>query len=227
MKNIPVITKSLLIANVALWLLTSLLKIYGISLVSVLGLFNYPTPYFHWWQPLTYMFMHSGFSHLFFNMFAVLMFGPVLEQKWGTSRYLIYYIICGLGAALVQELVWWMMGTELGVTIGASGAVFGILLAFGWLFPDVPMFIFFIPIPIRARTLVIIYAAIELFTGFSSLPGDNIAHFAHLGGMLFGLILLLWWQYGSKWKLPRLFKRKGIDDEKNKDYSDYHYHRSV
>ena len=227
MRNLPVITKSLLIANVVMWLLTVLFKQYGIYLVNYLGLFYYPSPYFHWWQPLTYMFMHANFSHLFFNMFAVLMFGPVLEQKWGTTKFLIYYIICGLGAGLVQELVWAMMGSGVAVTIGASGAVFGILLAFGWLFPDVPMFIFFIPIPIRARTLVIIYAVVEIFAGINPFHTDNVAHFAHLGGMLFGLILLLWWQYGHKIKLPRIFKGKKNDNERNKDYSDYHYHRSV
>jgi len=227
MRNLPVITKSLLIANLAMWLLTAMLDKYGVHIVNILGLFYYPSPYFHWWQPFTYMFMHAGFSHLFFNMFAVLMFGPALEEKWGTTRFLIYYIICGLGAALVQELVWAIAAPEVAVTIGASGAVFGILLAFGWLFPDVPMFILFIPIPIRARTLVIIYAVIELFAGIANLSMDNVAHFAHLGGMLFGLILLLWWQYGPNLKLPKIFKREDVDDEKDKDYSDYHYHRSV
>ena len=227
MKNLPIVTKSLLVANIALWLLTVLLQRSGVPLVSILGLFNYHSPYFHWWQPLTYMFMHSNFSHLFFNMFAVLMFGPVLEREWGTWKYLIYYIICGLGAAFTQEVVWSLMGTDVAVTIGASGAVFGILLAFGWFFPDVPMFIIFIPIPIRARIFVIIYAVIELFAGIANISGDNVAHFAHLGGMLFGLILLVFWRYGSNWHLPRIFKRHGVDSTKDKDYSDYHYHRKI
>ena len=216
-----------MIANVALWLLTLVFKKFGIELVGILGLFNYSSPYFHWWQPLTYMFMHSGFSHLFFNMFAVLMFGPVLEREWGEKKFIFYYLVCGLGAALVQQLVWSMLSTDLAVTIGASGAVFGILLAFGWLFPDVPMFIIFVPIPIRARIFVIIYAVIELFAGIANFSGDNVAHFAHLGGMLFGLVLLLWWKYGPKWDLSRLFKRKGVENDKDKDYSDYHYHRSL
>jgi membrane associated rhomboid family serine protease len=179
-------------------------------------------------------------------MFAVLMFGPVLEQEWGVKRYLIYYIICGVGAAVIQEVVWGLKIQSLlatysaesvmlnyanqVVTIGASGAVFGILLAFGWLFPNVPMYLFFIPIPIKARWMVIGYAAVELFAGFSSLPGDNVAHFAHLGGMLFGLILLLWWQYKDKLKFPRFWEKwfpASHDTEKNPDYSDYHYHKRL
>ena len=172
--------------------------------------------------------MHGGFSHLFFNMFAVLMFGPVLEREWGPWRYLIYYIICGLGASFVQEIVWSLMGVDLSVTIGASGAVFGILLAFGWLFPDVPMYLFFIPIPIKARWMVIGYAVIELFAGFSPLPGDNIAHFAHLGGMLFGLLPLLWWTYKDRIRLPKFFdKFHKVENAKDKDYSDYHYHKRL
>ena len=244
MRNLPIITKSLLVANLALWLLDTLLLRYGVQLYMLLGLHYISATDFHWWQPLTYMFMHGGFSHLFFNMFAVLMFGPVLENEWGARRFLIYYILCGLGAAIVQEAVWALKIQSLlatysaesvmlnyanqVVTIGASGAVFGILLAFGWLFPNVPMFIFFIPIPIKARWLVIIYAAIELFAGFSSLPGDNVAHFAHLGGMLFGLIPLLWWTYKDRLHLPKFFEKfRKVEDAKDKDYSDYHYHRKL
>ena len=122
------------------------------------------------WQPVTYMFMHGNFSHLFFNMFAVLMFAPVLEGEWGVKKFLLYYFVCGIGAAIIQEGVWALRIEHLlatynaesvmlnyvnqVVTIGASGAVFGILLAFGWLFPDVPMYIIFVPIPIRARIFV-------------------------------------------------------------------------
>ena len=228
MRNLPIVTKSLILANVVMWLLTELLEMSGISMVGYLGLFNYPSAYFHWWQPMTYMFMHGGFSHLFFNMFAVLMFGPVLENEWGKWRYLIYYIICGLGAAFVQEIVWSMMGVQVSVTVGASGAVFGILLAFGWLFPDVPLYLFFIPIPIKARWMVIGYAVIELFAGFGNVPGDNVAHFAHLGGMLFGLIPLLWWTYKDRIRWPKFFdKFRKTQDAKDKDYSDYHYHRRL
>ena len=233
-------------ANVIVWLLDVVLQRYGIQLYTFLGLHYLSASDFHWWQPLTYMFMHGGFSHLFFNMFAVLMFGPVLEQEWGAKRYLIYYIICGLGAAFIQETVWaikiqsllatysaesvMLNYANMVVTVGASGAVFGILLAFGWLFPNVPMFLFFIPIPIKARWMVIGYAVVELFAGFSSLPGDNIAHFAHLGGMLFGLILLLWWQYKDRLKIPRFWEKwlpTKHDVKKDTDYSEYHYRRRL
>ncbi len=246
MRNLPTVTRAILLANVIMWLLDILLQRYGIFLYNLLGLHYVTADHFGWWQPLTYMFMHGSFSHLFFNMFAVLMFGPVLEREWGVKRYLIYYIICGLGAAFAQEVVWGIKIHSLlatysaesvmlnyanqVVTIGASGAVFGILLAFGWLFPDVPMYIMFIPIPIRARWMVIGYVAIELFAGFSKLPGDNVAHFAHLGGMLFGLIILLWWRYKDRLQIPKIWNKwfsSRHETKKDKDYSDYHYHRRL
>jgi len=233
MRNLPVVTKNLLLANIIVWLLDSLLEKYDVHLVEWFGLMNWSYasfansgPSFHIWQPFTYMFMHAGFDHLFCNMFAVLMFGPALEREWGERKFLFYYLVCGLGAAVIQELVWTMfMPGQLAVTIGASGAVFGILFAFGWLFPDTPLFLLFIPVPIRARIFVIVYAVIELFAGFAHVAGDNVAHFAHLGGMLFGWLLILCWQRG--W-----FKR-GIhlaseDREKGeRDFSGYHYHSSV
>ena len=247
MRNLPIITKNLLLLNVICWLAFIVFERYGLDLNHYLGLHYITASDFHFWQPLTYMFMHAGFSHLFFNMFAVMMFGPALEEHWGARRFLIYYLITGLGAAVVQEAVWALqlqpilntldpvMAVKLAnkvVTIGASGAVFGILLAFGWLFPEVRMFIMFIPIPIRARTLVIIYALVELFAGLAPSAGDNVAHFAHLGGMIFGCILILLWQYGNrikdKWhglfhpRPPRI-KR----DKDSVDYSDYHYHESL
>jgi membrane associated rhomboid family serine protease len=246
LNNLPRATRYLLIINLVMWLLDESLQRYGVQLTALLGLHYWSSPGIHVWQPVTYMFMHGGFRHLFFNMFALLMFGPVLEREWGERKYLIYYFVCGLGAALVQEVVWSVqLHALLGqyselqvaslasqmVTIGASGAVFGILFAFGWLFPDVPMFLFFIPIPIRARTMVIIYALIELAEGFSSIPGDNVAHFAHLGGMLFGWLLLYYWRNGRS--LSALFSRftrkhsSSIDNESKSKFSDYHYQRRV
>lgn len=247
MRNLPTITKNLLLINLICWLASIVFERYGLDLNHYLGLHYITATDFHFWQPLTYMFMHAGFSHLFFNMFAVMMFGPTLEEHWGARRFLIYYLITGLGAAVVQEAVWALqlqpilntidplMAAKLAnrvVTIGASGAVFGILLAFGWIFPAVRMFIMFIPIPIRARTLVIIYALVELFAGLAPSAGDNVAHFAHLGGMIFGCILILWWQYGDrlkdKWhdlfhpRYPRI-KR----DKDSVDYRDYHYHEPL
>ena len=268
-RNLPPITKNLLLINLICWLADLALGRYGVDMTHWLGLHYVTAPDFYLWQPLTYMFMHANFSHLFFNMFAVLMFGPALEERWGGRRFLIYYLITGLGAAIVQETVWALqlqpilntvtptMAAALAnrvVTIGASGAVFGILLAFGWLFPDVRMFILFIPIPIRARVLVLIYALIELFTGLAPSSGDNVAHFAHLGGMIFGWFLILWWRYRGyegfdstpwndgtlhrwwenvkrwirdKWENRFPPRPPRIKREKENNYRDYHYHEPL
>lgn len=180
------------------------------------------------------------------------MFAPVIEREWGARRFAIYYLVCGLGAALVQELVWMAMLSDLSGhygpevvtqyayylnTIGASGAVFGILFAFGWLYPDVPMFLLFIPVPIRARIFVIIYAVVELFAGLGSVAGltaDHVAHFAHLGGFLFGWLLILYWKKRN-WQEPLIFtwwerlkERFGNNDSsEGKDFDNYHYHKRV
>lgn len=227
MNRIPIVTKNLLLINILMWFLDISLRSRGIDLQTMLGMCDYRLvdgmgrQLFHFWQPLTYMFMHANFSHLFCNMFAVWMFGSALEREWGEKRYLTYYLICGLGAACVQQLVWLISGP--GITIGASGAVFGILLAFGWLFPEVRMFLLFLPIPIRARTFVFLYAFFELTAGIVGKAGDNVAHFAHLGGMLFGALVILWWQYVE----PRLReKRRTLDSTQDKDYSHYHYRRN-
>lgn len=239
MRRLPTITRNLLLLNLIAFCLSAI-RPFGLDLDSILGLHYWTAESFHWWQPLTYMFMHADFNHIFFNMFAVLMFAPVLEREWGEKRFIIYYIICGLGAALAQELVWTgMFGAEIAahpflaerlVTIGASGAVFGILLAFGWLFPDVRMFILFIPIPIRARILVIIYACIELIAGLGSMIGmtpDHVAHFAHLGGMVFGLLVLLYWRYGER-KVKAFWDRlRGVDNDDDDRWSEYHYQRKL
>lgn len=255
-RNLPQVTKNLLIINAIVFLAKYTFVRYQIDLTTYLGLHYLTAADFHFWQPLTYMFMHANFGHLFFNMFAVLMFGPALEERWGSRRFLIYYLVTGLGAAVIQEATWAITLSQISplyasvyanqvVTVGASGAVFGILLAFAWFFPDVRMFLLFIPIPIRARTLVIIYALIELFSGIAPIPGDNVAHFAHLGGMIFGWILILIWRslgyYGfdaPSWGLGRWIKEKWEAivgkrhprikrDDDSKDYRDYHYHGSV
>jgi membrane associated rhomboid family serine protease len=171
---------------------------------------------FHVYQFLTYMFLHGSFTHILFNMFALWMFGSIIERVWGPKKFLFYYIICGFGAGIVQELVqfadYTMQGlaayqyvsvngvqitTEnyinLWTTIGASGAVYGILLAFGMLFPNERMFIIPIPIPIKAKWLIIGYFVIELVSAMSG-PGDGIAHMAHLGGMIFGFLLIRYWR---------------------------------
>ena len=253
MRNIPTITRYLLIANVIVYLLTAFMQRYGVDLNAIGGLHYVHADSFHIWQPLTYMFLHANLSHIFFNMFAVWMFGPMIEQQWGERRFLLYYLVCGLGAAFIQEAVWSLMLSNMSAhygaaalsqyasmlnTIGASGAVFGILFAFGWLYPDVPMYILFIPFPIRARVFVIIYALIELFAGLGSVAGltaDNVAHFAHLGGLLFGWLLILYWKK-TNWREPgelwdhiksKLGGNQRLDSSKKDKFDGYHYQRRV
>lgn len=256
MRNLPTITRYLLASNCLILLATLALRNIGLDLNAVFGLHYVLADQFHWWQMFTYMFMHANLWHLFCNMFAIYIFGPILEHEWGERRYLIYYLVCGVGAALVQEIVWAGMyqttfagyGPEMIgrisnglITVGASGAVFGILFAFGWLFPDAPMYLMLIPIPVRARTMVILYALFELWEGIGTLSGgsaDNVAHFAHLGGLLFGWLLLLWWRHNN-WHNPQIgrrlrklwdkirYRHPRLDSSKDKDYSGYHYHKRV
>jgi membrane associated rhomboid family serine protease len=233
-KNIPPVVKNLLIINGLFYLATILLKGQGIDLADYLGLHYWASDGFYPHQLITYMFMHSSvdFTHVLFNMFAVWMFGRVLEGTWGSKRFLIYYMATGVGAGLIQLLVayirlmplmselpqqdidmiltegydliqsgknWVGVGGTInalinGVTVGASGAVFGILLAFGMLFPNTELMLLFPPIPIKAKWFVLGYGALELYSGFANNAGDNVAHFAHLGGMLFGFILIKMWE---------------------------------
>lgn len=214
MNQLPTITKNLLIINVLCFFGTIVARRYGIDLESMFGLHFFLASDFNPIQLITYMFMHANFEHIFFNMFAVWMFGRTLEAVWGPKRFLIYYMICGIGAGLMQELVQYMeyffawsqctaVSTPAGIipmeaflnqlnTVGASGAVYGILLAFGMLFPNSEMFVFPIPMPIKAKYFVIGYAVIELLLGITG--GDGVAHFAHLGGMLVGFILIIYWR---------------------------------
>ena len=213
--SIPVVTKNLIIITFLCWLASLVLPRFGIDLIRLFGL-HFPTASeFHFYQLFSYMFLHAtyGIEHVFFNMFAVFMFGRVLESVWGWKRFLLFYFATGVGAAMIQQLSWFYLIyadakgagiplTELLlhpainnlITIGASGAVFGILLAFGMLFPNAPLFIMFIPIPIKAKYLVAIYGVIELFLGVANFNGDNVAHFAHLGGMLFGFFMIRYWK---------------------------------
>lgn len=186
-KMLPPVIKNLLIINLIVFLATMLLERNGLYIITnSLALNPIGSGRFHIWQPITYMFMHAGWSHLLFNMFALWMFGYVLENYWGSRRFLFYYFICGLGAALCNLLVpgW-------GITVGASGAVYGILLAFGMMFPNERIYLYFL-MPIKAKWFVVGYAVIELLEGLTM--SDGIAHFAHLGGMLFGLLLILYWR---------------------------------
>lgn len=200
----PPVTRNILILNIIILLAEWILPRVGIDLVQLLGMHYFGSRSFRIYQLVTYMFLHdpSGIAHIFFNMFALFMFGGLLERYWGAKRYLVYYLVTGIGAGVVQQLVWWLnMSPEIFpyidylITIGASGAIFGLLLAIGMLFPNLPLYIMFVPIPVKAKYFVIIYGLIELWGGISSSAfGGGVAHFAHLGGMLFGIILILFWR---------------------------------
>ncbi|MDR3366312.1 MAG: rhomboid family intramembrane serine protease [Prevotellaceae bacterium] len=263
MRNLPPVVKNLIIINVALLLLTTLLERTGLDLVRYLGLYYPASLYFMPHQLVTHIFMHGGLMHLFFNMYALWIFGGALEQVWGGKRFLLYYFVTGLGAAALHTFVNWieishvqsaaqaLMNTltpgafeefvvkhfskhiNPGVldafvsqwlaapgspalaaqaeemvhdlirsmmdipTVGASGAVFGVLLAFGMLFPNTQLMLLFPPIPIKAKYFVVAYGVLELSLGLSN-PGSNVAHFAHVGGMLFGFLLIKYWRKKSQ-----------------------------
>ena len=250
-RQTPPVVLNLIIINTLLWVACIIVPDkFGINLTDLLGMHYFMSDKFHVYQLFTYMFLHdtSSFAHIFCNMFGVWMFGRVLEQMWGSKKFLFFYLVTGVGAAIVQQLCWmvdfWgltqamdaaiavdsgealadveaalrryfrfgslaslsavdiadMKHLLLGLptTIGASGALFGILLAFGWLFPDVKMFLMFVPIPIPARIFVGLYAVAELFLGVAGFSGDSVAHFAHLGGMLFGFLLICYWRKRGK-----------------------------
>lgn len=266
---LPPVIKNLLILNGIFFLATiTFQNAFGIDLIDRLGLHYFAAEKFVPYQFITYMFMHGGFTHILFNMFALWMFGRVLENIWGPSRFLIYYFVTGIGAALVHYIVFYIEVSPVlqaidafqedpsiaafkafinsehfqvisyeiqnqfnafrnefnnvvatnehkalqmavdymsqyrtsflnqPVVVGASGAVFGILLAFGMLFPNAVLYIYF-ALPIKAKYFVIIYGAIELYSGFAN-TGGNVAHFAHLGGMLFGFLMLKYWKFTNK-----------------------------
>jgi len=260
-KFLPPVVKNLLIINALCYLATiSLEKAFAIDLVGFMGLHYFKSDLFSPYQFVTYMFFHADFPHILYNMFALWMFGYLLENVWGAKRFLTYYIITGIGAGIVQMIIsWWdissiqqaaiaysdspsldgfiafvknhypryfesegtvrsfinewsqnhavpafasqsvdyisqLIKLQMDVpTIGASGAVYGILLAFGMMFPNMLVYIYFL-FPIKAKWIVLLYGGIELFSGISNNPSDNVAHFAHLGGMLFGLIMILYWK---------------------------------
>jgi membrane associated rhomboid family serine protease len=231
--SIPPVVKNLLVINLLFWLAAiTLHQMKGINVNYWLGLHYWEASNFYPFQFITYMFLHSlnSFGHLFFNMFGLFMFGRILEYKWWSKRFLIYYMITGIGAGIIQQITWTIdfypisreianlpvaelqRGINMGggyiihsmdelfvlfngaITVGASGSIMGLLLAFGMLFPNQPLFIMFIPVPIKAKYVVIGYAVIELFLGVGNFQFDNIAHFAHLGGMLFGYFLIRKWK---------------------------------
>ncbi len=219
MFRITTITKNLLIINALMFIATWVFARQGVDLGNLLGLHFVLAPNFNVLQLLTYMFMHANFQHLFFNMFALWMFGCVVEDTLGPRRFLVYYFVCGIGAGLMQEIAQFgefyqmacsqVPGFSIGdtvrvaqnssrllslwTTVGASGAVYSILLAFGMLFPDNRIFIFPLPVPIKAKWFVCVYILVELWSAIA-VSNDNVAHYAHLGGMLFGWLLMRHWR---------------------------------
>ncbi len=244
---IPPVTRHLLIINVVIWLLMAFFPEANATLHKYGAIYYFTNDLFNPAQLFTYMFIHANFMHLFFNMFALFMFGRLIENALGSNRFLFYYIACGVGAALIQEGVFAisiayytnqltdqlnalaaygtvspgfldelleatthgrysealpaskaiaeLIGTP---AVGASGAIYGILLAVAILFPTMPIYIWFIPVPIKAKWFVLGYGVIELFEALSPNTGDNIAHWAHLGGMIIGLFILLYWKHKNK-----------------------------
>jgi membrane associated rhomboid family serine protease len=235
MSNVPTAVKNIIIINVVLMLATMFKES---MMVTKFALWFPASPYFEWWQPVTYMFMHGGFFHLFFNMYTLFFFGSVLERVWGPKKFLIFYFVTGLGAAAVHMGVQWieynnaleavgLTSTDASLlvdqiaksvdagnnmipawssvlftpTVGASGSIYGILMGYAMLYPDSIMRLMFPPIAMKAKWFVLIFAALELLLGISS-TGGGVAHFAHLGGLIFGFILIIYWKktrqlYGS------------------------------
>jgi rhomboid family protein len=230
--GIPHAVKNLLIINGIMFVLLLIFENSGTNLNFTLGLFYWKSAQFEPYQIITHMFMHGGLTHILFNMFALWMFGSPLEQIWGPKRFLIFYLLTGLGAAFLHMMVIHFQAEQLmagmapgdyqevlnngfdvlmqgknyqGVagqlnelvnipTIGASGAVFGILAGFAMFFPNTELMLIFFPIPIKAKYFVLIYAVLELVLGVTQFQGDNIAHFAHVGGALFGFLIIKFWQ---------------------------------
>ena len=244
---LPPVVKNLLIINGIMYLATVVFKTRGIYLSEIFGLHFFTAQDSGIWQLVTYMFMHGNFGHLFFNMFALWIFGAALENTWGQKRFLIYYMVCGIGAGLIQMLVIGLQINSLSqnlspevvqmihengkmilnedknylgdmgalnlainsVTVGASGSVFGLLLAFGMMFPNALIYVYFL-LPIKAKWFVMIYGALELIFGVTGTQ-DGVAHFAHLGGMLFGFFLILYWNKKERFlpfKMPAFRKKK-------------------
>ena len=222
--NIPPVVKNLIIINILFFIATFALQQF-VDLKVLLAAFYPASPLFKPWQPITYMFMHAGFMHIFFNMFALFSFGPLLEYTLGSKKFFNYYFITGIGGFVLYMVVqaiqihaitgsftipnpeaeasYFQYGGQANAQnlyalynfpmLGASGSIFGLLVAFGMLFPNLEMMVMFIPVPIKAKYFVIGYIALELFSGIGRFAGDSVAHFAHLGGGLFGFLLIKLW----------------------------------
>lgn len=220
--NITPVVKNLLIINLIFFLAYLLFDRNDPRgpVTTIFGSFYFDSPHFKPWQFLTYMFMHGGFEHILFNMFALFSFGPILEYFLGSKRFFTLYIIAGLGAGILQMTVqaievhnmigtFTVSGANINISqsqvealygiynyplVGASGAIFGLLVAFGMIYPNLELMILFIPVPVKAKYLIPVYIIIELISGFGQFTGDNVAHFAHLGGALIGFIMIKIWR---------------------------------
>lgn len=210
MSNVPTAVKNIIIINVLIMIMTSLNETF---MVEKFALFYPTSPFFHWWQPFTHMFMHGGFWHLFFNMYTLFIFGSVLERVWGPKKFLVFYFVTGIGAAAIHTGVEWMQmqtwitqaaeGSQSALvsihqlkmtpTVGASGAIYGVLMGYAMLYPDSVLTLIFPPVSMKAKWFVLIFAGIELLTGITG-TGGGIAHFAHLGGLIFGFLLIYFWK---------------------------------
>lgn len=212
--SLPPVIKNLLIINAVMLLVTFLAEDF---MYRTFSLFFFESEFFKPYQFITHMFMHGGVLHLFFNMYSLVIFGVVLEHVWGSQKFFLYYMVTGLGAAALHSLVLWIdyssqvaafeAGNQYALenirvllstpTVGASGAVYGVLLAYGMLFPNNVLQLIFPPVALKAKWFVLIFGALELWLGISN-TGGNIAHFAHLGGMLFGFILIKYWKKNNR-----------------------------
>lgn len=210
LSSIPEATRSIIIINVLVMIMTSL---NGDFMYRSFALFYPTSPFFRIWQPVTHMFMHGGFFHLFFNMYTLYFFGRVLEERWGAKKFLVFYFVTGLGAALIHTGVEWLQmqnwmdqvaeGSiiaqskihmlKMTPTVGASGAIYGVLMGFAMLYPDAILSLVFPPVSMKAKWFVLIFGGIELLTGITG-TGGGIAHFAHLGGLIFGYLLIMYWK---------------------------------
>ena len=214
LQNIPPVTRNLLIINVIMFIATLVNENF---MIGTFAMFYPASPLFRWWQPLTHMFMHGGFWHIFFNMYTLLMFGMVVERALGTKRFLILYFVTGLGAVALHTGVEWLQARALLAStepadamaytnllrtpmVGASGAIYGVLVAFAMLYPEARMTLIFPPVTLDAKWMVTIFIGIELITGITGTQ-MGIAHFAHLGGALFGFLLVWYWRKrGGLWR---------------------------
>jgi len=220
---LPPVIKNLIILNALIFLAQTVLGTETESKIfDLFALHTWQSPLFKPWQFFTYLFLHGDFWHIFFNMYALWMFGSVLENLWGPKKFLMFYFVCGIGAALCHMIVlYYEMEPVVQAfnnlsfdqqrqilndpnfrlyepTLGASGAIFGCLAAFGYLFPNSLMYLMFIPVPVKAKWIVIGYIAVEIVMALKNSAGDNVAHVAHLGGAIFGLILVYFWNKNNR-----------------------------